>query len=95
MARDLTSRCRFGPTPVAIDLAERVAGKRLDRRRSYAVIEGEVCTLGRWSEPCTGCSDDREYVMPTRGAGCEECGHTGMRRVGWWAPICEDAEVEP
>lgn len=35
-----------------------LAGHRLDRRRSYAVIDGEVCALVSWSGRCSGCSGD-------------------------------------
>lgn len=73
---------------VAIAEAERVAGKRLDRRRRYAVIDGEVCSYGEWTEACSGCHEGMEYGGNGRqGSGCHECGYTGKRRTGWWSPI--------
>ena len=60
-----------------IGTAERIAGRRLDRRRNYAVIDGRVCESISWTQQCSGCN----------GAGCSECGHCGKRRLSQWAPI--------
>lgn len=57
--------------------AEEIAGRKLDRRRSYAIIHGEVRWLIHWTDRCSGCE----------GSGCSECGHTGKSRQGWYAPL--------
>ena len=41
--------------------AEKLAGRRLDRRRKYFFIDGHVCTYGSWTESCTGCFEHGEY----------------------------------
>ena len=69
--------------PLPWEEADRIAGRRLDRRRSWAVINGQICSLIRWTEQCTGCSDGHAPV----GSGCHECGYTGRRRHGYWMPI--------
>ena len=87
---------QYGQTSVFIDVrtswtkADKLAGKRLDRRRSYAIIEGKLHTYTEWTSPCTGCSCNSEYpcmCCQERGAGCHECGGTGKRRSGMWTPL--------
>ena len=73
--------------PTTYERAEAVAGRRLDRRRAYAIIDGRVHRLVRWSEDCSGCT---EYSMGYRifgPAGCDECGYTGKRRRREWVPL--------
>jgi len=60
-----------------IDQIEAVAGRRLDRRKSYAIIEGQVCDCGSWARECSGCN----------GNGCHECGYCGKRRESTWMPL--------
>jgi hypothetical protein len=74
--------------PSTFERADKLAGERLDRRRSYAIIDNEVCVLARWSQPCSGCYDSG-YDYPNdnaRGMGCHECGHTGRVRNAQWVP---------
>lgn len=72
--------------PASWEEADALAGRRVDRRRAYAVVDGELMQLVRWSQPCTGCFEAPEctmYSMETaRGQGCSECGFTGRRREG-------------
>ena len=75
---------------VSWNKADKLAGKRLDRRRSYAIIEGKVHTFIEWTAPCSGCSCDDEYpctCCQDKGGGCHECGGTGKRRSGMWIPL--------
>ena len=72
--------------PSTYEHAEKVAGHRLDRRRKYAIIDGQVHELARWTEECSGCT---EYSMGHKiygPAGCHECGYTGKRRHQMWVP---------
>lgn len=65
-----------------ISEAEKIAAKRLDRRRKWFVWHGEVCFESKWTEPCSGCSCDTEYpcsCCTKAGGGCQECGYTGKR----------------
>ncbi len=64
------------------------AGFRLDRRKSWAFIEGRLCYSASWTAACSGCA----YGFEERGAGCHECGHTGRRRQGMWVPFSKDRE---
>ena len=73
-------------TLATIEQAEKVAGQRLDRRRNYRIIDGEVCDLARWTQACSGCYEGLDS-MKELGGGCDECGYTGKRRQGFWAPI--------
>lgn len=57
--------------------AEAIAGRRLDRRRNYAIIEGEVREYASWSRTCTGCE----------GGGCRECGYCGRVREAMWVEL--------
>jgi len=75
--------------PATYEQAESITGYKLDRRKSYAIIEEEVCELISWSQCCSGCSyggEEAGSILP-RGAGCDECGYTGRRRLSQWIPI--------
>lgn len=73
--------------PSTYEAAEAVAGRRLDRRRNYALIEGQVCIQAEWSTHCSGCTEVPESTSaPDRGMGCDECGYTGRRRERMWLP---------
>ena len=63
--------------PSTFEAAEAIAGRRLDRRKNYAIIQGEVRQLATWTSTCSGCE----------GSGCSECGYTGRRRGGMWVPL--------
>lgn len=71
----------YRETPSTYAHAEALAGRRLDRRRNYAVIDGDVCESVEWSQQCSGCY----------GSGCDECGYKGRRRCGQWAPLTPNA----
>ena len=79
---------RYQEEPAAWHEADALAGRRVDRRRCYAIIAGddgepELCEIVRWTAPCSGCSDD---ICEGRGAGCHECGYQGVVRNGAWVP---------
>lgn len=66
--------------------AERLAGRRLDRRRAYAKRrDGSPCDISgsyvfeliRFTTECSGCD----------GGGCRECGHKGRSRHAQWVPL--------
>lgn len=67
---------------ISVERAEQIAGKRLDRRRRYAVIEDELCAGYSFTQRCSGCAYD-----DGTNEGCDECGYTGKRRHHQWAPL--------
>lgn len=75
--------------PASFDDVDKVLGRRADRRRNYALIDGEVCTLHRWSQPCSGCTCDYETIgtLQSIGSGCSECGYTGRSAISMWIPV--------
>lgn len=72
--------------------AERIAGCKLDRRRNYAIINGEVCESAGWSQACSGCYEGYESNSAC-GIGCHECGYTGRRRCAMWVPLGVASDV--
>jgi hypothetical protein len=64
----------FEDLPCTFAEADRLAGRRLDRRRRYCIIFRDVCELATWSQECSGCE----------GAGCFECGYHGNVRVAMY-----------
>ena len=73
--------------PSTIETAEALAGVRLDRRRVYAIINREVCATSSWTQSCSGCNSDDPCRADEQGAGCDECGYTGLCRVSMWIPL--------
>ena len=83
---------------ISIQRAEQLLGRRVDRRRQYAYVNGEVCYSAEWTRECTGCCETGEmmgladnYPVDEKhgclvGGGCEECGFTGKRREAMWLP---------
>jgi len=79
-----------------VEEAERLAGRRLDRRRTYATTaDGKpdaecggalVFEVARWSQACSGCHDGPN-VLASTGSGCNECGFTGRALNAQWLPI--------
>lgn len=68
--------------------AERITGKRLDRRRRYEVFGGEVGEVVSFVDACSGCTEVGDYESgPERGGGCHECGYTGRRRQTHFVPV--------
>lgn len=72
--------------PSTFEKAERVAGCKLDHRRNYAIIDGQVFESATWSHACSGCYEGYNSAT-ARGFGCDECGYTGRRRNGAWVPL--------
>jgi ribosomal protein L37E len=92
-AKVVDDRIIHDDKPSTYEAAEAIHGSRLDRRRNYAIIEGEVCEHGSWSSGCSGCGDDREGHYNERGGGCSECGYTGRVRQSMWFPV-KDMEAD-
>ena len=68
--------------------AEAIVGRKLDHRRNYAIIDGNVCECATWTAPCSGCAPDSEPGSSEEdGCGCSECGYTGRVRRSQWVPI--------
>lgn len=82
---DDAGRVHYDDREVSIESADRIAGRRLDRRRNYALIAAEVCESVTWTEPCSGCYEG--YAHDGRGSGCPECGNTGRSRRSMWVPV--------
>lgn len=78
---------RYDESPSTYEEAERIVGHRLDRRKAYCIINGQVCESASWTQCCSGCADDRENVSCDRGMGCHECGYQGVVRTSMWFPV--------
>ena len=74
------------------------AGLQVDRRHTHGLVKGELCVGVEWTQSCSGCFEGGEYMGLAHnygyddkakcyvGYGCDECGHTGKRRVRMWQP---------
>jgi len=87
--------------PSTYEEAEKIAQRALDRRRSYAIINDEVCELVQWSNACAGCHNSEDGHCTSgckgrehRGIGCSDCGYTGRKRHGYWVPLTQLFEPE-
>ena len=67
--------------------AEKLAEIKLDGRRKYFLWDGIVCVEDKFTQPCSGCSDDSEYANASSGSGCRECGGHGVRRSSFPCPV--------
>lgn len=67
--------------PVTWSEADEMAGTRLDRRKAWAFIDGELCESVRWSAACSGCNNE---LGGLRGCGCSECGYQGIAQQAMW-----------
>lgn len=84
---------------LTIQDAERLHGKKLDRRRKYFLWDERVCVDGKFTVSCSGCFDAGDYgglahnyeydkkAQCRIGAGCSECGYTGKRISSFPCPI--------
>lgn len=84
---DVEGLIHYHESSSTYEQAERIAGRKLDRRRNYAIIEGEVCESASWTDDCSGCTDIGDYGTKYGPTGCTECGYTGKRRNSQWIPI--------
>jgi len=66
--------------------AKRRAGFKLDRRKNWAFIEGQLCESVQWTQSCSGCSCDCGCMGSHGASGCRECGYQGKVRNGAWVP---------
>lgn len=76
---------RHDDRPLAWIDAELKAGRRLDRRKSWAFVEGRLCETVSWSSACSGCYEGYDGDS-ARGTGCPECGYQGRVRNRAWVP---------
>lgn len=76
------------------DQAQHLTAHRLDRRKNYALIEGELHEQATWSQACTGCYEGHN-TFSSRGNGCDECGYQGRVRTGAWIPVLTSIETRP
>lgn len=76
----------YDDRPLTWDAADRLAGRRLDRRKNWAFIDGRLCDAVSYTINCSGCSYDTDYGS-SRGGGCEECGYHGVVRLSEWIPV--------
>jgi hypothetical protein len=63
--------------PTTYERLEAIVGHRLDHRKRYALIEGQVAEVVDWTACCSGCE----------GSGCHECGYHGKIRASQWVPL--------
>lgn len=82
----------FDDRPSSFDAADRLAGRRLDRRKNYAIVDGTVNEQAGWSEACSGCYEGWDSFH-SKGTGCSECGFTGRRRHRCWVPLPDPSNV--
>lgn len=87
------------PNKLPIEVAERLSGKRLDRRRNYYKALGTICYTETFTQACSGCCEIGEYGQGSEnypydeknkcliGSGCHECGYTGKRRTTFFVPF--------
>lgn len=91
-------RIRYNEEATTWEHLEKLAGRRLDHRKSYCVIRGQVCESASWVDSCSGCFETEDghpvghYPSHPKhgchvGAGCEECGYHGVVRQSMWLPI--------
>lgn len=83
---DTAGYIHYDDVPSTYEAAEKIAGLRLDRRKNYAIIDGQVGESATWSQACTGCYEGHDSFS-ARGNGCDECGYTGRRRMGLYVPL--------
>lgn len=83
----------YDDRPSTFEQAEQLAGRRLDRRRNYAIFDGEVRESVSWSQACSGCYEGWESAH-SKGHGCSECGYTGRRKCGHWVPLAASNSAE-
>lgn len=69
------------------------AGRRLDRRKSWAFVDDQLCETVSWSRACSGCYSGYDTVSG-RGMGCTRCGYQGRVRDSSWVPALSTAPGE-
>ena len=63
---------------------------KLDRRKKWFAYCGNVVYNFKYTQPCSGCSEQKEYSANTEiGGGCHECGYTGKRRSSCPVPAMD------
>lgn len=82
------------------EAADKRAGFRLDRRKSWAFIPDksdlgipELCEMISFTRACSGCEDSESMYPRGVGDGCHECGYTGKSRETCFVPFCRPERV--
>lgn len=78
-------KIHYDERPLDWSSADARAGFRLDRRKAWAFVDGEVCSSVTISRACSGCYEGYDGDT-ARGLGCEECGYNGRVRWSAWVP---------
>jgi len=73
----------FRDVPVQWDRIDALAGRRMDRRKSWAIVMGKLCGKVSYRAVCSGCAND---LYQARGFGCTECGYHGVVINSMWVP---------
>jgi len=82
------------------EAADKRAGFRLDRRKSWAFIPNkhdlgipELCEMISFTRACSGCEDSESMYPRGVGDGCHECGYTGKSRETCFVPFCRPDRI--
>lgn len=86
----------YDETAMELLEADTKAGFRLDRRKNWAFVDGELCESISWTQSCSGCSCDcgDGYGCNHGASGCEECGYQGRVRRRMWLPYSGEREYQ-
>lgn len=60
-------------------LKEAIRKFKLDKRKKWFAYCGNVVYDYKYTQPCSGCAEFKEYSTIQIGCGCHECGYTGKR----------------
>jgi len=80
---------RVVDTPISFEQLQALTKRKLDRRKAYAIISGEIAELCRFTRRCSGCTSggEPEFCRDEEiGAGCPACGYHGKIRIVTWVP---------
>lgn len=80
---DDDGRIHYDERQSSFEAADALAGRRVDRRRNYCIMDGKLHEAASWTQPCADCTDGGEYPSGP-GVGCSECGYHGVVRSGMW-----------
>lgn len=83
---------------------EKRLGRKVNRRKKYRIIDGEVCDHSTYTQTCSGCFNTWEGYDPpgtkydkngiALGFGCECCGYHGKVRESTWYPISMSLKMD-
>lgn len=76
-------------------ICELVETNGLDKRKTYSVWCGVLCTDEVVTTECSGCTEFVDGHRSYGPLGCEECGYTGKRRQHFPAPVLVEGRPVP